>query len=114
MLRKVSWICETFQQQFIILEGWPPDRAMEYFKREKYVPNGELKAGTTVWHTGGNGPILIWTKPTKRLADRCSFLAHEAVHAAHILLNRRGHVADFNNDEVEAYLVQAIVRVALE
>jgi len=36
-------------------------------------------------------------------------IAHEAVHAASFILDSRGVVPDFNNDEPQAYLVEYIV-----
>lgn len=40
----------------------------------------------------------------------CQTIAHEALHITHAILKDIGHVADFNNDEVECYLLGYIVR----
>lgn len=37
-----------------------------------------------------------------------SVIAHEAVHAANFIMDGMGMVADFNNDELQAYMVQHI------
>lgn|GEM_PF-4294464 len=41
-----------------------------------------------------------------------SVIAHEAVHAASFILDEMGVVADFDNDELQAYLVQYICEKA--
>lgn len=37
-----------------------------------------------------------------------SVIAHEAVHAANFIMDAMGMIADFNNDELQAYIVQHI------
>lgn len=37
-----------------------------------------------------------------------SVIAHEAVHAANFIMDGMGMMADFNNDELQAYIVQHI------
>lgn len=41
-----------------------------------------------------------------------SVIAHEAVHAASFILDGMGMNADFNNDEIQAYIVQHICQEA--
>jgi len=48
---------------------------------------------------------IIHTKDNK-----ISLIAHEAVHASSFILCDMGVVADFNNDELQAYIVQYICR----
>lgn len=43
-----------------------------------------------------------------------SVVAHEAVHAANFILDGMGCVADFDNDEVQAYIVQYILEAVEE
>lgn len=40
-----------------------------------------------------------------------SVIAHEAVHAASFILGGMGVVADFDNDEMQAYIVQHICQI---
>lgn len=52
----------------------------------------------------GNKIILIHSK-----SCAMSVIAHEAIHAANFILGSIGHKADFDNDEIQAYLVQHIL-----
>lgn len=54
---------------------------------------------------------------TRQVAIHCktfafSVIAHEAVHAANLILDSIGHKPEFDNDEVQAHLVQHIVEHA--
>ena len=40
-----------------------------------------------------------------------SVIAHEAVHAANFIMEGMGIVADFDNDELQAYIVQHICHI---
>lgn len=54
---------------------------------------------------GGKLPNTVYIH-TKTAA--MSVIAHEAVHATSLILMQIGHDADFENDEVQAYMVQYI------
>ena len=88
-----------------------------------------LKARVTVYvgeqekfihhHLDGNGYLArcIHRTAEGRFPHRCiihsksaamSVIAHEAVHAASFILGAMGAIADYDDDEVQAYIVQHI------
>ena len=59
-------------------------------------------------HIGGK---LCHTAVIHSKSNAISVIAHEAVHAANFILDGMGMEGDFNNDEVQAYMVQHICEI---
>lgn len=110
----VKWYCEVWITWFWILESCPVDYAQSFLKRNDIHYVDLNYEGKTIFKLDGEGPIVIWTRPLKTEADRYSILAHECVHAAHVCLSRKGVKSDFDNDEPVTYLVQQLIKQALE
>lgn len=58
--------------------------------------------------------VVIWTKPGLSEKVMLSTLAHECLHATSFILDHAGVVADFRNDEAQAYLLGTIFEMALK
>lgn len=107
---------ETWMENFWFFLGWKPKDCERYLQKhwnfETLCLNGSGKTIEFV-NEKGKAAIVIWTdkKPIDPMS--ISVLAHECVHAVHMALNRRGVKADFDNDEVEAYLVAKLMREAM-
>ncbi len=105
------WYCDTWKMNYRYFLGWPPEDFNKYLhKRYGYKFDDKGKAASTLEVTSDRATIvLIWVRSRKDLPA----LAHEAVHAANCTLSKRGWRADSDNDEPQAYLVEAIFRGAL-
>jgi len=79
---------------------------------KKHIPDfghSELYAHAILqdWH-GIEGYIIVLNFDNKERQIFPGAIAHEAVHCAHMLADCRDVVADFENDETIAYLVEWI------
>ncbi len=107
---------ETFTENFWFFIGWKPEDVEWYMKRHYVFETMSLNGdGKTVEFQKDTGErtIAIWTRSKYEDHKLYSVLAHECVHATHFCLRHRGVIADFNNDELTAYMVGALVRKAL-
>lgn len=89
----------------------PSDLAVACVPEEFQAQLGSVGIATCQFQSGGEGEdyfrcCIHSTKPI------LSLIAHEAVHASGWILSSMGVSADFDNDEVQAYLVQYIVERA--
>lgn len=79
-------------------------------KHHEYEPDISQKAGTvfSIRVENGSTIYLIWTRKREPWV-----IAHECVHAANSLLDSRGWKPQLDNDEPQAYLVEALVKKAM-
>ena len=107
----------TWMENFWFFLGWTPGQTnsylMKHWKIDPIQFGGDGKC-IRFENDEGKSAIAIWTRRKPNNPIDLSVLAHECVHAAHFLLDCRGVKADFKNDEVEAYLVQALMKAALK
>jgi hypothetical protein len=85
---------------------------MATYLRKNYGHDPDLsqKAGTVfeIPQKSGATVYLVWTRK-----KHAAVVAHECVHAANVLLKSRGWKPELDNDEPQAYLVEALVSAAL-
>lgn len=110
------WYCDVWKENFWFFIGWKKEDFISWIKKHSghdiYI--GEQAAGHTSWVSDSKGSrVCIWIKK-KGGVQFHEILAHEAVHAANFVLGPRGAKLDFENDEMQAYLVGAIVRKAMQ
>lgn len=58
---------------------------------------------------GNNGFVVLLNLDNDYRKTHHGTIAHEAIHATNMLLDSRGVLADFNNDEAQAYLLEWVV-----
>ena len=113
-MKPTIWFCETWVQEFWIFYRFDA-KDVEKYCAKRGMPDIDLKQeGGVRFRVDGSGPIVLWVSKLKKKGELIEILAHEAVHAAHVCLSRRGVVADFTNDEPVTYLTQRLVRKALD
>lgn len=104
--------CEVFKMNFYFCIGWGPDQFAKYMQKNfNHDPKMKLAEGKTIMVENDKGRItIIWIK------DRTDFpvLAHECIHAANFTLDVIGHIYDYENDEVMAYLTTWIIKKAMK
>lgn len=104
--------CDYWKQSFWFCIGWSHEKVTSYLKKNyNHEPDLSQKAGTLFEVPQKNGATvyLIWT-----LKSDAATIAHECVHAANVLLMARGWKPQLDNDEPQAYLVEALMREALK
>ena len=106
MRKPRHWYCEVYKQNFYYCLGWSATSVSAYLlKYFKYEWKDEHRLGSCIH----NADItVLWTYKRNDAAA----LAHEAVHAANFTLGQAGLIPSYENDEAQAYLVEAIVRNA--
>lgn len=110
MKKPKHWYCELYRFNVYYCVRWYPAEISEYMFKMYGLEKDYAKLGGTCLLL--NDPIVvIWTHPTDK--DR-SFLVHECVHAANIILSQRGVQPSYGNDEAQAYLAEIIFRKAIE
>lgn len=106
------YFCEYWRQSFWFCIGWSYQNMAAYLKKHhEYEPDLSQKGGSVFSIRADNGSTiyLVWTR--KKHAPT---IAHECVHAANALLESRGWKPQLDNDEPQAYLVEALMREALK
>lgn len=111
-MKPTHYHCDFWKQSFWFCIGWSPEDVTAYLKKNyNHNPDLSQKAGTLFEVPQKSGAIvyLIWTRK-----KHAGLVAHECVHAANTLLLSRGWKPELDNDEPQAYLVEALVSHALE
>lgn len=102
------YYCPLWRMNYYFFVGWPWTEFKAHMVSEfgLEVERQSIPAGTTIplFDTKRMG-ICIWVKS----AHDASVWAHECLHATNLTLDLRGVVADFNNDEPQAYLMMNIM-----
>jgi hypothetical protein len=106
------WYCELYKMNFWYFIGWPRESFDQWIRKrhDQDYETAKLSGAKTLLIENSDGQrIAIWVKKQPR-PNMMASLCHECVHAAHWTLDLRGHKPDYNNDEPEAYLTEAIFR----
>ena len=110
-MRPTLYHCDFWKQSFWFCIGWSHQNMTAYLKKHHdHDPDLSQKAGTVVEipQKSGATVYLVWTRK-----KHAAVVAHECVHAANVLLKSRGWKPELDNDEPQAYLVEALVSAAL-
>lgn len=103
---------QTFKMNFYFCLGWRQDRYRAFLKRrfDLRLPASSRRGHTIhLIHPDSNIPaIAIWVAKDSPIA----ILAHECLHAVNMTLLDRGVLPSFENDEVQAYLLEELMRKA--
>lgn len=118
MARKpIYYFDATWSMNFWFFMGWTPESTEKYLAGQWQFDSLHFsgKAGQCIEFDNGKGKsaIVIWLREKPNSKDYLGILCHECVHAPHFLLRRRGVKADFDNDELEAYLTGHLMRIGL-
>ncbi|MCP3683778.1 MAG: hypothetical protein GY861_13925 [bacterium] len=108
-----SFFDETLSENIWICYGTPKDYFLKQIKKELGIELGDINIGINgkayeIQHDN-NIIYVIWTKKKNP-----SYLAHEAVHVVHWLLGAKGMWLDKSSEEIYCYLVERIIREAIE
>jgi hypothetical protein len=109
--------CKTWMANVWFFIGWKPEDVKKYWKHEgvsEIVFDGYGGKFFRVQKANGNIIYSIWTryKPTK--PRHRATLAHEILHCVNSIMNDKGVVACWVNDEPAAYLTSEITEAAYE
>lgn len=98
---------KTWRMSYWYFIGWKPEVVAAWLKDKFNVKLGfgGCDGKTFRLNMDDNVVLCIWTA---RKGD-IGVIAHEALHACNITLSMRGVVADFDNDEAQAYLMTEIL-----
>jgi len=105
--------CETWKMKYLFFIGWSKKDFALYMAKEFRYHDTDLDYadGATFYCTsGGNTITCIWTKKKRDY----SVIAHECAHAANRTMHLSGWTMDYLNSEPYCYLLEAIMRKALE
>jgi len=108
MKKPKIWFCEVWSYNVVFFIGWSRQDFESGF-RKRYgtaVPGPANREGTTL-DSPELATVVLWTRSTK-----ASVIAHECLHAANFILKSAGHKIDTENDEAQAYLLDALVKKA--
>lgn len=107
--RPISLFCETYRINIYFMPGFSQKEIDYAFKQNDWGEPLQISDGsgrTSIYR----GRIFIWTKERKRNDDLLATLAHETFHASSFILDDRGVLPSFENDEPQAYLHDWIFR----
>lgn len=109
------WFDEMFKENYYFFIGWKP-KAIEAYLKKNYKLERDFSRcdGRTMELTDHDGwsAQLIWTR-YRSGPKFIPALAHECVHAAMHILDRRGVKLDVDNHEALSYMVEILMRKAL-
>ena len=99
---------QTFKMNFYFCLGWRQDRYVSMMKRRFDI---NLQVNSRLAHTcpvsiGNELAVAVWISKDAHPA----VLAHECLHAVNMTLLHRGVTADFENDELQAYFLEELLR----
>lgn len=104
---------KLFRVNFWIFYKWDYKSYENYLSKE-FGLNKDLSdyhGSFEVVQKRNNRLHLIWVSDTTK--EPMLDLAHECVHAANFVMNNAGVIADFNNDELQAYYVRMLIKECL-
>lgn len=104
---------ECWRMNFWFFLGWKPSDTEKYLKKHWQFDSLNWDRDAKTIHFDdekGKQCIAIWLKDKKNIPA----LAHECVHAVHMCLDSRGVKPMFDNDEIEAYLTETLMRKATQ
>lgn len=107
-MKPKHWYCETWLMNFYFCIGWKKE---QFTKLTKEIFNHAPMIGDhSIGHMSGDNKIIaIWCRDKNDWPT----LAHECFHAVNHTMIIRGVMADFNNDEPQAYLLTALMKKAV-
>lgn len=110
-MKAKHFFCEMYKVNFYYCLDWPLEHFAYYLKKNF---NHDLRMNSPegkclIFNVKSASIIIIWVRSKKNTP----ILVHECVHAANMALDRAGVVADFNNDEAQAYLIDLVFRKAI-
>lgn len=92
--------------------GWNQDAFAFYIKKQfdHEISTKPVNGKTIEFFDKGNHICVVWTRKKRDIPS----LVHECLHAAIFTLDMRGVKFDVDNHEPLTYLVESLVRKALE
>lgn len=105
---------KLFRVNFWIFYRWDYKKYQDYLIN-KFNLHKDLKdyqGSFEVVESMNNRLHLIWVSTESKHPELD--LAHECVHATNFVLNNAGVIADFNNDELQAYYVRMLMQECLK
>lgn len=111
-MKPAFYYCDLVKMNFYFCIGWKPNDFAKYARQKfNHDPQMNLAAGKTLlWESGTTRIVTIWVDKKSNIES----LVHECVHAANMALDVIGHKADFENDEIQAYLVGLLFKKSRE
>lgn len=111
--KRIKWFyCDVWRENFYFFIGWDPKEFEAYLKKEYGVSfNWKPYYGRTVElvNDAGSSRQFIFSRSRKPW-----IIAHECIHAAMHVLERRGVKLTGDSHESLTYLVECLVREALK
>jgi hypothetical protein len=109
MKKPKHYNCEVYGEDFYFFIGWTHQQFEAYLKKQYQLreDTSGYSGLTMEIHSGNKAAILVWT-----LKRDAAVVAHECLHAVNRCFKARGMVADFGNDEPQAYLLTCLMREA--
>lgn len=100
-----------FKASFLFFLGWSESKITNYLKKKfNYDSDFSVCDGKTIEIFEDGAPIiLIWIRNKNSIPE----LAHECVHAVNYVLGGKGVKANHEDDEIQAYYVESLIRFAL-
>ncbi len=104
--KPIWWYCEVFRRNVYMFIGWREGAAEEWALKNHGVHlMSHGRAHGKTWYIDGN--VYVWTE--NRDMDT---IVHECVHAANYIFNDVGHKTEAENDELMAYYIMRLFRLA--
>lgn len=109
--RHPKWFyCELFKRNIYSFHEWDLADVILYCRKQfnTHLPHTDGKGGYT-WELldDEKAHLIIWTKKGKY---SISYLAHEITHVKNALFRKAGVKLCTDNDEVESYYVEMLIR----